>query len=159
MANITDLTNALGGLTGLLSACFVVYEKVSSKPKIISKVSNIELRLAEPSPPYESNFVYNFSFDLQIGNVGSQLTTILSSELIIENNNWKFECLFIEGLTPMSERKKNLILAPGFAGTYSFFFQGRSSNKLDIDKFNGLLKHHLINGKSIKNQLIFEVRK
>jgi hypothetical protein len=153
-----ELVSVAGGLTGLLSAAYVVYEKLTCKPKVKINLINNSIYIYEPSSS-DKRYTYNFIFKLEVGNVGGELTTIVESELYIKEIDFKFECRFSEGFSITDNSKSCLVMAPGFAGSYKIQHGYKFDTRPDVKLFHGTYRCRLIHGDVIEKLVTFEIDK
>jgi hypothetical protein len=146
--------NAIGGVTGLVSAGYVLIERVMKRPKILSSISFATFRWASPSRSDEKLRCW-FDFKLAVGNVGNELTTIVKSEIFVNETKWQHQCLFKDNSDAMKPGSECLVLSPGFAGSYRFFVGFAAEKQIEVPVFTGILTHHLIGGRKIEKKIIF----
>ena len=147
----------VGGFSGLLSFIYVVYEKLTSGPKVTTEITLATIYEREPSQT-DMWFNYDFTVEIEIGNKGSQLTSILKPNLEIEELSTKFALSFPgDSSNPLIfSRKPSIALEPGFADSYTLRCNHRCETRLPHETFNGVLELKQLKGKKIKHRILFE---
>lgn len=157
MNDFMSWATIVGGFSGLLSFIYVVYEKMTSGPKVVSEVTSATVYEREPSQS-DQWYNYDFTIEVEIGNIGTKLTSILKPKLEIPEIPAKYELLFSDdaGHPLRLSRKPSIALEAGFADSHTLSCNYRCEKKLEVTSFTGKLELKQIKGKRTQHNLKFD---
>lgn len=158
MSDFMNWATIVGGFSGLLSFVYVVYDKMTSGPKVVSEVTSATVYVREPSQT-DRCYNYDFCIEVEIGNIGSKMTSVLKPRLEIPEIPLKCELLFPDKNNNEPLRlysKPSIALEAGFADSYTLRAYYRCDNKLEASSFSGLLELKQIKGKRTKHTISFK---
>lgn len=150
----SEWINSIGGLTGFISALYVLIERLSRKAKIKVEVVNPRFFTYEPSRS-DDLYHYNFGYRLEIGNIGNEHTTLMSAHLTVKELDWQFECRFSDKFSLTDNSKVFLVLPPGSASVYKLEQSDRKKEKPELNAYTGTLVLRFLTGKNIKIKVMF----
>lgn len=157
MMDFKEWATIVSGFSGLLSFIYVVYDKVTSGPKIVSQVTSATVY---EKPPSEMDKWYNYDFavEVEIGNIGTKLTSILKPSLEIFKISINTELYFSDNNNePFNVRRRSSIaLESGFADSYVFRYSYRTEHKLELRSLIGRFEMKQIKGKYIRHKVLFK---
>ena len=157
MSDFMNWATIVGGFSGLLSFIYVVYDKMTSGPKVVSEVisATVYERFPSQSDPW---YNYDFSIEVEIGNIGTKLTSILKPKLEIPEISAKYELFFPDdaGNPLRLSRKPSIALEAGFADSYTLSCNYRCEKKLEVTSFSGKLEMKQIKGKRTQHNFKFK---
>lgn len=76
--DFSEWATIVGGFSGLLSCLYVAYDKIKSGPKVVHEIISTSLIERTPSRT-DQYYQYEFLIEVEIGNVGTELTNDHSS--------------------------------------------------------------------------------
>lgn len=157
MNDFISWATIVGGFSGFLSFIYVVYEKLNSGPKVVSEVTSATVYEREPSQS-DQWYNYDFTIEIEIGNIGSKLTSILKPKLEIPEVGSRFKLYFRDDTNnPIRlSRKPSIALEAGFADSHSFHCNYRCETKLEVASFTGKLELKQIKGNLTQHNFKFE---
>lgn len=144
----------VGGFSGLLSFIYVVYEKITNGPKIVYDVTSAKVYEIAPSQS-DQRYRYDFYLEVDIGNIGTKLTSLIKPKLIIEEIEAAFDLRF-PGDEPLSFGKSSVAMDAGYANTYSFNCLYHCESKIELTSLQGIFEVKQIKGKSIQHAVCFK---
>lgn len=145
-----------GGFSGFLSFIYVAYEKISSGPKVVSTIASATVHEIMPTQS-DLWFNYDFVIEVEIGNIGTKLTSILKPQLEIREISKKYELFFSDETdSPLRiANRPSIALEAGFANSYTLRCNYRCEKRIETASFTGRLKLKEIMGKFTQHNLVF----
>lgn len=154
MSEFISWATIVGGFSGLLSFIYVVYEKITNGPKIVSDVTSAKVYEIAPSQS-DQRYRYDFYLEVDIGNIGTKLTSLIKPKLALKEIDTEFNLRF-PGDDPLSYGKPSVALDPGYANTYSFNCMYYCESKIELASLQGIFEVKQIKGKSIQHTVCFK---
>ncbi len=154
----TDWIGLTGGISGLFSSGAYFYDKLGSGPKIVSEVTSATVYEIAPSQS-DSRFRYDFTIEVDIGNEGGRLTSVLKPKLQIKEISANYELSFPDknNNQPLQlYTKPSVALEAGFADSYTLRCSYCCEVKIDMTSLSGVLELKQIKGKRIQHDFIFK---
>lgn len=149
-----DWATIAGGGAGFLSFIFVVYEKFSKRPKIVTSVRSQHFRLSRDKDP--DQYIIDAAVSLEIGNLGDEATTI--TEVGLHLPHGVITSKQFERLGFVVEDFNTRICEKGIAFIEHFkFFGWKQPDVGDVVIGRVVLK--LLGGKSVSQQVEFKVER
>jgi hypothetical protein len=146
-----------GGVAGFLSFGVVLVDKWTTRPKLVTSVRKATFQ-NEGGNPREGEARIFFSVNLEIGNIGSEATTITRADLhlhdgkILEPKAYKN---LTGGITFVVDDENTRICEKGIAFIENLKFYSDNEHSKE-EKIQGTLVLTLIGGKKHKQSVTFE---
>lgn len=140
--SFVDWATIAGGVAGLISAAFVAVDKFTRGPKIVC-----EIRKAYYEDESQGNY---FTVKFDIGNVGSEMTTLKKVFLEIDELSYNKQSYDIENIggkfSFQIEDVRTQPIIPGEAFVLKFTFYRKSDEKIGKSRsLSGRLRLELLN--------------